>query len=199
MKYSWFPADAAAQWRSSPKRKNTWWRRLGPSSCFQGWKRETGWWNQYWRNCVSVWARSHLREVRVQLWMHECLHTDDGMEAETSEQLSISLAKASPEVKKCVASCKRIAESTKQQNSFQNVRSTFYLFSLYLNKHHFKSVLNSGEWRVVPGGPGDWQGLFYCHGICVFYRHHLDLPDGVFQPASRHTFPRRCQDVSATT
>lgn len=77
--------------------------------------------------------------------MRECLHTDDGLEGETSEQLSISLAKASPEVKKCVASCKHIAESAKQQNSFQNVRSTFYLFTLYFDKHHWKSVLNSGE------------------------------------------------------
>lgn len=57
--------------------------------------------------------------------MHEYLHTDDGLEGGTSEQLAISLAKVSPEVKKCVASCKHIAETARQHNNFQNVRSTF--------------------------------------------------------------------------
>lgn len=52
------------------------------------------------------------------------LHTDDGLEGGTAEQLSISLAKASPELKKCVASCKHIAETARQQSNFQNVSST---------------------------------------------------------------------------
>lgn len=52
------------------------------------------------------------------------LYTDDGLEAGTAEQLSTSLAKASPDLKKCVASCKHIAEAARQQSNFQNVSST---------------------------------------------------------------------------
>uniref|UniRef100_A0A3Q3M0U5 Cholinergic receptor, nicotinic, gamma n=1 Tax=Mastacembelus armatus TaxID=205130 RepID=A0A3Q3M0U5_9TELE len=39
----------------------------------------------------------------------------DGLEGGTAEQLSISLAKASPEVKQCVASCKHIAETENEE------------------------------------------------------------------------------------
>lgn len=49
----------------------------------------------------------------------------DGLEAGTAEQLGASLAKASPELKQCVASCKHIAETARQQNNFQNVSSVF--------------------------------------------------------------------------
>lgn len=67
------------------------------------------------------------------------LYTDDGLEGGTAEHLSTSLAKASPELKKCVASCKHIAETARQQNNFQNVSSTFsdrLIFSS-LNQHQF--------------------------------------------------------------
>lgn len=53
------------------------------------------------------------------------LPTDEGLEGGTAEQLSASLARASPELRKCVASCKRIAETTRLQNNFQNVSSLF--------------------------------------------------------------------------
>lgn len=130
--------------------------------------------------------------------MHQHLHTDDGLDGGTPEQLGISLAKASPEVKKCVASCKHIAETARQQSNFQNVRSTFLFVHLIFKMHDWESLNNSGEWRVVPGRPGDWQGLLYRHGICVFYRHNRGLPDGAFQPATLRAFPQGCQDVSAT-
>lgn len=130
--------------------------------------------------------------------MHELLHTDDGLDGGTPEQIGISLAKASPEVKKCVASCKHIAETARQQSNFQNVRSTFLFVQLIFRVHDWEFFINSGEWRVVPGCQGDWQGLLYRHGICVFYRHGRHLPDGAFQPASHHAFPQGCQNVSAT-
>ncbi|XP_061696470.1 acetylcholine receptor subunit gamma [Syngnathoides biaculeatus] len=43
-----------------------------------------------------------------------------GLEGVTAEQLSVSLAKAAPELKQCVTSCTQIAEMTKQDNNFQN-------------------------------------------------------------------------------
>lgn len=58
--------------------------------------------------------------------LHECFKTDEGLEGGTAEQLSTNLARASPEVRKCVASCKHIAETARQQNNFQNVRSVFF-------------------------------------------------------------------------
>ncbi|XP_077370425.1 acetylcholine receptor subunit gamma [Festucalex cinctus] len=44
---------------------------------------------------------------------------EKGLEEGTAERLSLSLAKAAPELKQCIASCKHIAETTKQQNKFQ--------------------------------------------------------------------------------
>lgn len=92
--------------------------------------------------------------------MHESLvlSTDDGLDGATTEQLSISLAKASPEVRKCVASCKHIAETARQQNNFQNVSYTFTSACLPLLTSTFSVNLQlppTGERGVVPGGTGD--------------------------------------------
>lgn len=130
--------------------------------------------------------------------MRRHLYTDDGLDGGSPEQLGISLAKASPEVKKCVASCKHIAETARQQSNFQNVRSTVLIFHPICKMHDWESLHHSGEWRVVPGCPGDWQSLLYRHGICVFYRHNRGLPDGAFQPASLRAFPQGFQEISAT-
>lgn len=132
----------------------------------------------------------------MNVWFVLC--TDDGLDGGTAEQLSASMAKAAPELKQCVTSCKHIAETARQQSNFQNVSSTF----LHLLRFKSTSVIISnffltpGEWRVVPGRPGDWQGLLYCRGAGVFHRHNWDLPDGPFQPASFFTFPWRSQEVS---
>lgn len=63
----------------------------------------------------------------------------------------------------------------------------------------FNFFLTPGEWRVVPGCPGDWQGVLYCHGIRVFCWHYRDLLDGPFQPASVHTFPRGPKEIPSCT
>lgn len=136
-------------------------------------------------------------------WCCSVLLPDDGLEVGTAEELSTSLAKASPELKQCVASCKHIAETAKQQSTFQNVSSTvirLHAFSC-LSQHQRsdnskRSCLTPGEWRVVPARPGDWQSLLYRHGVGVFYRHHRNLPDGPFQPAPLLTFPWGSKDVS---
>lgn len=128
------------------------------------------------------------------------MYTDDGLEGGSAEQLSASLAKASPQLKQCVASCKHIAETARKQNNFQSVSSTFQYVLIFLGSS--TSVIIShvlpapGERRVVPGRPGDRQGLLHCHGVGVFYRHDWDLPDGSFQPAPLLAFPRGSQEVS---
>ncbi|KAM8727727.1 acetylcholine receptor subunit gamma [Acanthopagrus schlegelii] len=62
----------------------------------------------------------------------EKLH--DGLEEGTAEHLSISLAKASPELKKCVASCKHIAETARQQSNFQNENEEWFLVARVIDR-----------------------------------------------------------------
>ena len=77
--------------------------------------------------------------------------SDDGMEGGTAEQLGASLVNASPELKQCVASCKHIAETARQQNNFQNVSSYIYTFIYVIlaggniSLQCLTSVLNAGE------------------------------------------------------
>ena len=54
------------------------------------------------------------------------MYPDDGIRGGSAENLYTSLAHASPELKQCVASCKHIAETARQQNNFQNVSSYTY-------------------------------------------------------------------------
>ncbi|KAK2822326.1 hypothetical protein Q5P01_022391 [Channa striata] len=62
----------------------------------------------------------------------EKLH--DGLEAGTAEQLSASLAKASPELKACVTSCKHIAETARQQSNFQNENEEWFLVARVIDR-----------------------------------------------------------------
>ncbi|TMS09998.1 Acetylcholine receptor subunit gamma [Larimichthys crocea] len=103
----------------------------------------------------------------------EKLH--DGLEGGTAEHLSTSLAKASPELKKCVASCKHIAETARQQNNFQNENEEWFLVARVIDRVCF---------IVIAAG--------------VFYRHNRDLLDGPFQPTSLLTFYWGSQEVSPT-
>ena len=48
---------------------------------------------------------------------------DRGLDEGSAEQLGASLAQASPHLRQCVASCKHIAESAKQNNDFQSVNT----------------------------------------------------------------------------
>lgn len=109
-----------------------------------------------------------------------------------------------------MASCKRIAETTRQQNNFQNVRFVHFSLSIIPSPAASSSVrinfelsslisTNTGERRVVPGGPCHRQGLLSCHSDSVFYRYYWDLPYGSFQPASFLTFPRRFQKLSPSS
>ncbi|KAL6467885.1 hypothetical protein MHYP_G00235620 [Metynnis hypsauchen] len=58
----------------------------------------------------------------------------NGLEGDTVQDLSSSLAMASPEVQQCVASCKHIAESTKQQNDFQSENEEWFLVARVIDR-----------------------------------------------------------------
>ncbi|KAM3866392.1 acetylcholine receptor subunit gamma [Diretmus argenteus] len=62
----------------------------------------------------------------------EKLHA--GLEGGTAEQIGASLAKASPELKQCVASCKHIAETARQQNSFQSENEEWFLVARVIDR-----------------------------------------------------------------
>lgn len=91
--------------------------------------------------------------------IHNTSPTDEGLEGGTPEQISTSLAKASPELRKCVASCKHIAESTRQQNNFQNVRFvqvsslhytyTCHIFTALILPLSFPPMQENEEWFLV--------------------------------------------------
>ncbi|KAM9322107.1 acetylcholine receptor subunit gamma [Pholidichthys leucotaenia] len=58
----------------------------------------------------------------------------DGLEGATAYHLSASLARASPELKQCVASCKHIAETTRQHNDFQNENEEWFLIARVVDR-----------------------------------------------------------------
>ncbi|KAM3605393.1 uncharacterized protein V6R79_024837 [Siganus canaliculatus] len=58
----------------------------------------------------------------------------DELDKGTAEELSISLAKASPDLKKCVASCIYIAEATREQNNFQNENEEWFLIGRVIDR-----------------------------------------------------------------
>uniref|UniRef100_A0A665T6G4 Cholinergic receptor, nicotinic, gamma n=1 Tax=Echeneis naucrates TaxID=173247 RepID=A0A665T6G4_ECHNA len=62
----------------------------------------------------------------------EKLH--DGLEGGTAEHLGTSLAKASPQLKQCVASCKNIAEAARQQRNFQNENEEWFLVARVIDR-----------------------------------------------------------------
>uniref|UniRef100_A0A672F6P7 Acetylcholine receptor subunit gamma-like n=1 Tax=Salarias fasciatus TaxID=181472 RepID=A0A672F6P7_SALFA len=62
------------------------------------------------------------------------LHTDAGMEGGTAEQLGVSLAKASPELRQCVTSCRHIAETARHQNRFQNENEEWVLIARVIDR-----------------------------------------------------------------
>ncbi|XP_038125517.1 acetylcholine receptor subunit gamma isoform X1 [Cyprinodon tularosa] len=57
-----------------------------------------------------------------------------GLKGGTAEDLSVSLAQASPELRQCVASCKHIAETAKQQNNFQKENEEWFLVARVIDR-----------------------------------------------------------------
>ncbi|XP_034039057.1 acetylcholine receptor subunit gamma [Thalassophryne amazonica] len=57
-----------------------------------------------------------------------------GLEGSTAEQIGASLAKASPALKQCITSCKHIAESARQKNSFQTENEEWFLAARVIDR-----------------------------------------------------------------
>lgn len=125
---SYFRIVGAAPWSSSLRQRNTCWKHPGPNSCLPDSRKEPDWWSLYWIKSVSTWMFFSIFSKGVFIFVISSMPTgsewnpDAGLEGGTAEQLGASLARASPELRQCVASCKHIAETARQQNSFQNVR-----------------------------------------------------------------------------
>lgn len=60
------------------------------------------------------------------------MHLGRDLDGVSAEKLESSLAKLSPELKQCVASCKHIAETARGQNHFQSVSATFIPCFIYV-------------------------------------------------------------------
>ncbi|XP_036410811.1 acetylcholine receptor subunit gamma [Megalops cyprinoides] len=58
----------------------------------------------------------------------------NGLDGDTAHDISISLAQASVEVQQCVASCRHIAESARQQNAFQSENEEWFLVARVIDR-----------------------------------------------------------------
>ncbi|XP_074507205.1 acetylcholine receptor subunit gamma [Sebastes fasciatus] len=88
----------------------------------------------------------------------EKLH--DGLEGGTAEHLSASLANASPQLKQCVSSCKHIAETTRQQNNFQNENEEWFLVARVIDRVCFIVMVS----------------VFFIGTIGIFLMGHFNQP-----------------------
>ncbi|KAK1878669.1 Acetylcholine receptor subunit gamma [Dissostichus eleginoides] len=83
-------------------------------------------------------ARSELMFTRLKdrngLMKSVLERIHDGLEGGSAEQLSASLAKASPQLKQCVASCKHIAETASKQNNFQSENEEWFLVARVIDR-----------------------------------------------------------------
>uniref|UniRef100_A0A8C2X5G3 Cholinergic receptor, nicotinic, gamma n=1 Tax=Cyclopterus lumpus TaxID=8103 RepID=A0A8C2X5G3_CYCLU len=77
-----------------------------------------------------------------------------------TEQLSASLAKASPQLKQCVSSCKHIAETARQQNNFQNENEEWFLVARVIDRACFIVMVS----------------VFFIGTIGIFLTGHFNQP-----------------------
>ncbi|XP_051557591.1 acetylcholine receptor subunit gamma-like [Myxocyprinus asiaticus] len=83
-------------------------------------------------------ARSELMFSRLKerqgLLKNTLEKIQNGLGDGTAKDLESSLALASPEVQQCLASCKHIAESAKQQNAFQSENEEWFLVARVIDR-----------------------------------------------------------------
>lgn len=68
----------------------------------------------------------------------EKLH--EGLDGGSATHLGTSLAKASPQLQKCVAACKHIAETTRQQNQFESENEEWFLVARVIDRLCFVAM-----------------------------------------------------------
>ncbi|KAJ8011589.1 hypothetical protein DPEC_G00059820 [Dallia pectoralis] len=66
-----------------------------------------------------------------------------GLDSGTALDLSVSLAQASPEVRQCVASCKHIAQTARQQNNFESENEEWFLVGRVIDRMCFIAMVLS--------------------------------------------------------
>ncbi|KAA8587310.1 hypothetical protein FQN60_016172 [Etheostoma spectabile] len=76
------------------------------------------------------------------------------------EQVSASLAQASPQLKQCVASCNHIAETARQQNNFQNENEEWFLVARVIDRACFIVMVS----------------VFFIGTIGIFLMGHFNQP-----------------------
>ncbi|XP_068593587.1 acetylcholine receptor subunit gamma [Cebidichthys violaceus] len=109
-------------------------------------------------------ARSELMFARLKerngLMKSVLEKLNDGLEGGTAEQLSASLARASPQLKQCVTSCKHIAETARQQNNFQNENEEWFLVARVIDRVCFLVTVS----------------VFFIGTIGIFLMGHFNRP-----------------------
>ncbi|XP_068427307.1 acetylcholine receptor subunit gamma [Clinocottus analis] len=85
---------------------------------------------------------------------------NDGLAAGTAEQLGASLMEASPQLKQCVSSCKHIAETTRQQNLFQNENEEWFLVARVIDRACFIVMVS----------------VFFTGTVGIFLMGHFNQP-----------------------
>ncbi|XP_023674242.1 acetylcholine receptor subunit gamma [Paramormyrops kingsleyae] len=87
----------------------------------------------------AAWtARSELMFLRLReragLARAALEKIQNGLAGDMAQELGSSLAQASPEVRQCVASCKHIAESTRQQSRFHSENNEWFLVARVIDR-----------------------------------------------------------------
>uniref|UniRef100_A0AAY5K021 Cholinergic receptor, nicotinic, gamma n=1 Tax=Esox lucius TaxID=8010 RepID=A0AAY5K021_ESOLU len=96
----------------------------------------------------------------------------DGLDGGTAQDLRASLAQASPEVRQCVASCKHIAQSARQQNSFDSENEEWFLVGRVIDRVCFIAMVLS----------------FFLGTVGIFLTGHFNQPPSVPFPGDSRLY-----------
>ncbi|XP_028972998.1 acetylcholine receptor subunit gamma [Esox lucius] len=95
-----------------------------------------------------------------------------GLDGGTAQDLRASLAQASPEVRQCVASCKHIAQSARQQNSFDSENEEWFLVGRVIDRVCFIAMVLS----------------FFLGTVGIFLTGHFNQPPSVPFPGDSRLY-----------
>ncbi|XP_028833551.1 acetylcholine receptor subunit gamma [Denticeps clupeoides] len=114
---------------------------------------------------------SKLRE-RDGLMMKALQKIQNGLDGGTVKDVGVSLAQAAPEVQQCVASCKHITESARQQNDFQTENEEWFLVARVIDRICFITMVL----------------LFILGTIGIFLMGHFNQPPSTPFPGDPRTY-----------
>ncbi|KAL0966468.1 hypothetical protein UPYG_G00295650 [Umbra pygmaea] len=114
---------------------------------------------------------SRLRE-REGLMKSALEKIHNGLDGDTAQNLAASLAQASPEVRQCVASCKHIAESARQQNDFDSENEEWFLVGRVIDRVCFIVMMLT----------------FFLGTVGIFLTGHFNQPPSVPFPGDTRLY-----------